>query len=197
MNYLAHLVLSGNDKELRIGNFIADSVRGKNLSRFPERIAQGITVHRHIDSFTDTHPIVSESKDLIRPQYGLWSSVIVDLYYDHFLAANWSDYHKVGLEEYTIGFYQDLQDYWDILPPRIQRFYPIMVEYNWIYSYRTVEGMSKILYQMNKRTKGKSNMDKAGNELREHYDVLEEQFRRFFKELQDYSKNLIQKMPLD
>ena len=155
MNYLAHLLLSGNDKELRIGNFIADSVRGKNLSRFPERVAQGITLHRQIDTFTDIHAIVGESKDVIRPQYGLWSSVIVDLYYDHFLAANWSDYHKMPLEEYTLGFYQDLQDYWDILPPRIQRFYPIMVEQNWIYSYRTIEGLSHILYQMNIRTKEK------------------------------------------
>ena len=197
MNYLAHLLLSGNDTELRIGNFIADSVRGKNFSRFPDRVAQGITVHRHIDSFTDTHPIVRESKDLIRPVYGLWSSVIVDLYYDHFLAANWSDYHSTDLEIYTLDFYKDLKEYWNILPPRIQRFYPIMVEHNWIYSYRTIEGMSLILYQMNKRTKGKSNMQTAGTELRENYELLELQFCAFFEELQVYSKDLIKKMPLD
>ena len=197
MNYLAHLLLSGNDIELRIGNFIADSVRGKNLSRFPERVAQGITLHRAIDTFTDTHDIVRESKNLIRDQYGLWSSVIVDLYYDHFLAANWSDYSDVPLEEYTLKFYKDLEQHWEILPRRIQNFYPIMVEYNWIYSYRTIDGMSKILYQMNKRTKGKSKMDLAGKELKEHYTELESQFREFFIELQVYSKDMIQKMPLD
>ncbi|GAL00009.1 acyl carrier protein phosphodiesterase [Nonlabens ulvanivorans] len=89
MNYLAHIYLSGNDTELRIGNFIADSVRGKDFTMFPERVAQGIILHRHIDTFTDSHPIVKLSKDLIRSEYGHWSSVIVDLYYDHFLAANW------------------------------------------------------------------------------------------------------------
>jgi acyl carrier protein phosphodiesterase len=195
MNYLAHLVLSGVDKELRIGNFIADSVRGKNFSRFPERVAQGIMVHRHIDTFTDNHPIVKQSKNLIRPTYGLWSSVIVDLYYDHFIAANWSDFHPVELEKYTLSFYADLEEYWDILPPRIQRFYPVMVEHNWIYSYRTVKGMSQILYQMNKRTKGKSNMQNADKELILHYDLLETQFRLFFTELQTYSKELILDLP--
>jgi acyl carrier protein phosphodiesterase len=195
MNYLAHLVLSGVDKELRIGNFIADSVRGKNFSRFPERVAQGIMVHRYIDTFTDNHPIVKQSKNLIRPTYGLWSSVIVDLYYDHFIAANWSDFHPVELEKYTLSFYADLEEYWDILPPRIQRFYPVMVEHNWIYSYRTVKGMSQILYQMNKRTKGKSNMQNADKELILHYDLLETQFRLFFTELQTYSKELILELP--
>ncbi|BAO56435.1 acyl carrier protein phosphodiesterase [Nonlabens marinus] len=197
MNYLAHLLLSGNDTELRIGNFIADSVRGKNLKRFPERVAQGIMVHRMIDTFTDTHSIVRESKDLIRTNYGLWSSVIVDLYYDHFLAANWSNYHDTELEEYTLDFYADLKEYWEILPPRIQRFYPIMVEHNWIYSYRTVQGMKHILYQMNQRTKGKSNMQLAGVELIENYDALQKQFTAFFEELQTYSKNIIHQLDLD
>lgn len=197
MNYLAHLLLSGNDKELRIGNFIADSVRGKNFKRFPDRVAQGIVIHRNIDFFTDTHEIVKESKDLIRPVYGLWSGVIVDLYYDHFLAANWSEYHSTDLKTYTEGFYDDLKEYWDVLPSRIQRFYPVMVEHNWIYNYRTVEGMSHILYQMNKRTKGKSNMQNASTELIEHYDLLEAQFRLFFEELQAYSKELILGISLD
>lgn len=195
MNYLAHLVLSGNDKELRIGNFIADSVRGKNLSRFPKRISQGITIHRSIDSYTDTHPIVKESKDLIRPVYGLWSSVIIDLFYDHFLAANWSDYNPTPLKKYTIDFYDDLEEYWNVLPRRIKDFYPIMVEHNWIYSYRTVDGMSRILKQMNRRTKGKSNMDQAAIELVAHYDILETQFRAFFEQLQEFSKDLITKIP--
>ena len=158
MNYLAHILLSGSDKQLRIGNFIADSVRGKNFSRFPKRVAQGIMVHRLIDSYTDNHAIVRESKDLIRPRYGLWSSVIIDLFYDHFLAANWSEYHDKDLKSYTLEFYRDLKDHWEILPPRIQRFYPVMVEHNWIYSYRTLGGMATILYQMDRRTKNKSNM---------------------------------------
>jgi acyl carrier protein phosphodiesterase len=186
MNYLAHILLSGDDKELRIGNFIADSVRGKNFDLFPNRVADGIILHRKIDTYTDTHSIVHESKDVIRPKYGLWSSVIMDMFYDHFLAANWAQFHDQPLREFAADFYKVLEEYFEILPARVQRFLPIMKEYDWLTSYATVEGMSTILYQMNKRTKGKSKMQFAVMDLELHYNQLQSQFFRFFEELQVY-----------
>ena len=71
MNFLAHIYLSGEDQELKIGNFIADSVKGKKFAQFPERIQQGITLHRKIDSYTDSHPIVRESVLRLFPKYEL------------------------------------------------------------------------------------------------------------------------------
>ncbi|WP_292900675.1 acyl carrier protein phosphodiesterase [Nonlabens sp.] len=186
MNYLAHIYLSKEDKELRIGNFIADAVKGKDFSRFPIRVAQGIILHRHIDTFTDTHPVVRKSKDLIRGTYGHWSGVIVDMYYDHFLAANWLDFHEMPLSDYVQGFYKDLQEQHDILPERVQRFLPYMIEQNWLYNYATVEGISRIFEQMNHRTKGKSNMNFAPIELLKYYQELEKHFRIFFKDLKNH-----------
>jgi len=186
MNYLAHIYLSKEDKELRIGNFIADAVKGKDFSRFPIRVAQGIILHRHIDTFTDTHPVVRKSKDLIRGTYGHWSGVIVDMYYDHFLAANWADFHEKPLSDYVQGFYKDLQEQHDILPERVQRFLPYMIEQNWLYNYATVEGISRIFEQMNHRTKGKSNMNFAPIELLKYYQELEKHFRIFFKDLKNH-----------
>ncbi|WP_213523066.1 ACP phosphodiesterase [Nonlabens sp.] len=186
MNYLAHIYLSKEDKELRIGNFIADAVKGKDFSRFPIRVAQGIILHRHIDTFTDTHPVVRKSKDLIRGTYGHWSGVIVDMYYDHFLAANWLDFHEMPLSDYVQGFYKDLQEQHAILPKRIQNFLPYMIEQNWLYNYATVEGISRIFEQMNHRTKGKSNMNFAPIELLKYYQELEVHFRLFFKDLKSH-----------
>jgi acyl carrier protein phosphodiesterase len=191
MNYLAHIYLSKEDKELRIGNFIADSVKGKNFSAFPERVAQGIILHRQIDTFTDTHPIVRKSKDLIRGKYGHWSGVIVDIYYDHLLAANWSDFHETPLEIYVQEFYKDLTDEHFILPIKVQRFLPFMIDQNWLYNYATVEGISVIFKQMNHRTKGKSNMDVAPVELTKHYKELERHFRLFFEDLKKYTEGQI------
>ncbi|WP_298955248.1 acyl carrier protein phosphodiesterase [uncultured Nonlabens sp.] len=188
MNYLAHIYLSKEDKELRIGNFIADSVRGKDFSMFPDRVAQGIILHRHIDTFTDTHPIVRKSKDLIRGEYGHWSSVIIDIYYDHFLAANWSDFHEQALEDYVQEFYKDLHLHYSILPNKVQNFLPHMVEQNWIHSYATVDGISRILYQMNNRTKGRSKMNFAPIDLVKHYNELERHFRAFFEDLEFHVK---------
>ncbi|KEZ93327.1 acyl carrier protein phosphodiesterase [Nonlabens ulvanivorans] len=188
MNYLAHIYLSGNDTELRIGNFIADSVRGKDFTMFPERVAQGIILHRHIDTFTDSHPIVKLSKDLIRSEYGHWSSVIVDLYYDHFLAANWADFHKEPLDIYVEQFYSDLKENYNILPEKVQKFLPYMVDQNWISSYATVDGISRIFHQMNHRTKNRSKMNFAPIELVKYYNEMERHFREFFEDLEFHVK---------
>jgi acyl carrier protein phosphodiesterase len=186
MNYLAHVYLSKDDPKIKVGNFIADSVRGKDFSEFPDRVGQGIVLHRLIDTYTDTHPIVKASKDLIREEYGHWSGVIVDIYYDHFLAANWSDFHDVPLDVFVADFYELLQDHPAWLPDRVIKFMPFMIQQNWLLSYATVEGISDIFNQMNRRTKGKSKMNFAPVDLVKYYEELEQHFRIFMKDLREY-----------
>ena len=84
MNYLAHIYLSNEEEEITLGNFIADGVKGKKYIQFPSGIQQGILLHRAIDSFTDTHPIVRKSTKRLHKKYGHYSGVIVDILYDHF-----------------------------------------------------------------------------------------------------------------
>jgi len=95
VNYLAHLYLSGDDPEIQLGNFIGDFVRGRNPeSEYPVKVAIGIHLHRIIDSYTDSHSIVRESKLRLRPVYRHYSGVLVDIYYDHFLARHWNQHHQ-------------------------------------------------------------------------------------------------------
>ncbi len=187
MNYLAHIYLSGDDTLLRIGNFIADSVKGKTyLSELPPRVAYGITLHRKIDEFTDDHPLVKQSKNLIRHNYGLWSGVVVDMYYDHFLAANWLTYHKESLPVYAANFYNDLQEHQEFLPEKVKDFMQHMIKHNWLNSYVTIAGIAVIFNQMNNRTKNKSNMNHATVDLATHYDQLKNHFTVFFEDLQQF-----------
>ncbi|MFC5044936.1 ACP phosphodiesterase [Aquimarina hainanensis] len=194
MNFLAHIYLSGDDTELRIGNFIADAVKGKKFLEFPDRIQQGIILHRKIDTYTDTHPIVRQSISRLFPKYRHYSGVIVDILYDHYLAANWQKYHATPLNKYVSLFYQDLETYHDILPKNIKRFYPYMIKDNWLLSYATVTGISTVLHNMNHRTKNKSKMNFAVIELEEYYDEFQKEFESFFKELIHYSNSEIQKL---
>lgn len=186
MNYLAHIYLSGDDNSLKIGNFIADSVKGKKYLEYPEGIKNGILLHRKIDSFTDTHPTVRKSTSRLMPNYGLYAGVIVDILYDHFLAANWHMYHPTPLEEYTQDFYALLKTNFAVLPKRVQKFYPYMVEHNWLLTYASVPGIENILFQMNHRVKNDVKLHLAVNDFVEHYNKFEEEFHSFFKELQDY-----------
>jgi len=188
MNFLAHIYLSGDNEELKIGNFIADSVKGKQYLEYPPGIIDGIVLHRAIDTFTDTHPIVSRSVERLFERYGHYSRVIVDILYDHFLAANWKDYSDIPLKIYTEDFYKLLQDNFKILPKPVQNFLPYMVADNWLYNYRKIEGIEKILFQMNRRIKYRAKMHLAVEELREFYEEFEDEFTRFFEELRAYVK---------
>ena len=188
MNFLAHIYLSGNNKEVTIGNFIADGIKGKKYKQYPLQIQRGILLHRGIDSFTDQHPTVRKSTARLHKNYGHYSGVIVDILYDHFLAKNWKMYHEQPLDEYVQDFYKLLNSEYEILPSRIQMMMPFMISDNWLLSYATIPGIGKILEQMNRRTKYKSNMNLAIVELKQYYSEFEDEFTSFFIELESFSK---------
>lgn len=196
MNFLAHIYLSGDDTEIAIGNFISDSVRGNKYKSFPIGIQRGILLHRNIDTFTDAHEIFRKSTKRLHEKYGHYSGVIVDIFYDHFLAKNWKLYSDQSLEEYTIKFYEVLLEKYDLLPARVQNLIPYLIKDNWLLSYATVDGISRVLKGMSKRTKFKSNMEFATEELKENYTLFENEFRSFFVELMAFSNNKIQEINL-
>lgn len=165
MNFLAHIYLSGDDEGVIIGNFIADGIKGKQYQKYPPSVAKGILLHRNIDTFTDSHPTVHKSTARLHKKYGHYSGVIVDILYDHFLAKNWHIYSDVPLSSFVQSFYDLLHKNIDILPERIKHMMPYMITDNWLYNYATINGIGKILAQMNRRTKGVAKMDQAVMEL--------------------------------
>ena len=183
MNFLAHIYLSGNNDYIKIGNFMADGIKGDDYNNFPDAIKKGILLHRAIDSYTDMHPVFRKSKHRLHEKYGHYSGVIMDIFYDHFLAKNWNSYSKTPLATYINDFYQLLQTHFDELTLKIQKMYPNMVQQNWLLSYATVEGIGTILYQMDYRTKFQSKMQYAIEELVLFYNEFEEEFTLFFEDI--------------
>lgn len=189
MNFLAHLFLSGDNHQLRLGNFIADSVKGKALHQFPEAVQEGILFHRAIDTFTDQHEAVAKSKARLRPQFRKYAPVIADVFYDHFLAVNWLRFHAVPLENYAAAFYESVQTELDWLPLKTQKMLPYMITGNWLVSYRTIEGINKVLTGMSKRTTFNSGMEFAASELQNNYALYETDFNLFFPELMSFGED--------
>ena len=186
VNFLAHIYLSQDDPMITIGNFMADGIKGKKYLKYNEDIQKGILIHRWIDTYTDSHPIVKQSTKRLHDKYSHYSGVIVDILYDHFLAKNWSTYHKEPLADYITNFYQLLIDNHELLTPRIQKMMVPMMRDNWLLSYATLEGIGTVLYNMNIRTKRRVAMDKAVDDLKEHYTVFEKEFTSFFEELREF-----------
>ena len=183
MNYLAHIYLSGDNDLVTIGNFIADGIKGKNYRKRKKDVQIGVLLHRNIDTFTDAHKTVRKSTKRLHKKYGHYSGVIVDILYDHFLAKNWKNYSDVPLDEYVNNFYDLLETHFDILPLRIQKIMPYMIADNWLLNYASINGISRVLDGMNRRTKNRSGMDKAVNELEAFYSEFENEFTLFFDEL--------------
>ena len=194
MNYLAHIYLSGDNDLVTVGNFIADGIKGKSYKKYPKEIQTGVLLHRNIDTFTDAHEIVRQSTKRLHENYGHYSGIIVDILYDHFLAKNWSKYSDVPLSEYVDIFYDSLEEHYEILPLRIQKLMPYMMTDNWLLNYASIEGISKVLEGMNRRTKNRSGMDKAVNELELFYSEFETEFSAFFDELIVFSKQKLKEL---
>lgn len=188
MNFLAHIYLSGNNDLIKIGNFMADGIRGNKYENFPPEIQKGITLHRAIDTFTDAHPLFRLSTKRLHQRYHHYAGVIVDVFYDHFLAKNWKNYSDENLEDYIARFYQSLHDNIDSLSEKTIKIMPYMINQNWLLCYQTVEGIGRILNQMDCRTGYKSKMQFATEELKNHYSEFEQEFTEFFEELRSFSQ---------
>ncbi|QTD39386.1 acyl carrier protein phosphodiesterase [Polaribacter batillariae] len=177
-----------------IGNFIADHIRGNNYTKFSKEIQQGIFLHREIDTFTDAHKIVRKSKRRLHKRYRHYDGVIIDIFYDYFLAKNWANYSAIPLDVYTDSinklFHKKLLE----LPIKSQNFIKYMIEYNILYNYQFEDGIAKVLNGMNHRTKGKSQMNLAIEDLRLLKKELEEDFTLFFKDLIEFSSQKLKEL---
>lgn len=192
MNFLAHLYLSGGDTDLMVGNFIGDFVKGRNLDdRYPERIAKGIELHRAIDEFTDSNAIVQESKKRLRAKYRHYSGVIVDVFYDHFLARNWNTYHEQPLEDFAHFTYELIRNTPVQLPDRVYAMLPYMERGNWLVNYAQIEGIHRALTGMSRRTPYESKMEEASTDLSRNYELFKKEFDDFFPLLQTHCKEFV------
>ena len=183
MNFLAHIYLSGNNDFIKIGNFMADGIRGKDYLDFPPEVIKGILLHRQIDTFTDSHLIYRKSKHRLHDKYGHYSGVIMDILYDHFLAKNWIKYSNEKLSNFASNFYNALENNQKIITDKTRNLLPIMKKEDWLTSYSTLKGIEHILFQMDYRTKNRVNMQEAIQELHQYYQDFEDEFTSFFDEL--------------
>lgn len=162
---------------------MADGIRGKHFEYLPAEVQKGIVLHRAIDTYTDSHPIFRQSTKRLHERYHHYAGVIVDVFYDHFLAKNWNNYSNEKLEDFVERFYQSLDTHQEILTEKTLHMKPYMIQHNWLVNYQYTQGIARILTQMDRRTKDISQMQFAIEELEKYYEEFEREFTAFFKEL--------------
>lgn len=191
MNYLAHIFLSGSDDFLKLGNFMADEIKGKSYLEYPKEIQKGILLHRAIDDFTDHHPLVSKGAHRFFDAVGHYNGVVIDMIYDHLLAKNWKTYYDKELNAFAQEFYVLLKINRHLLPKKISKVVPFMIEHNWLLSYATIEGLRNILKQMNHKTKHETKLEKGIDIYLEYQKDFEEEFVSFFEDIRDFTESKI------
>jgi acyl carrier protein phosphodiesterase len=186
VNFLAHTYLSGGNEQIIVGNFMGDYVKGKNYMLFPEQVKKGILIHRDIDTFTDMHEVTRRSKQRLASRYHKYAGIIIDIFYDHFLASLWDSYSTLPLSEFVSRTYDLLKRNYKVLPDSIKRWFPTFLENNWMMAYTQVEGIELVLERMSANTSLPNHSAFAVEVLRKQYSVFMEDFLEFFPEIVEF-----------
>mgnify|MGYP001544530707 CR=1 FL=1 len=186
MNFLGHLLVSGTDPMTIVGNFMADGVKGRDLSRYPEGLEKGIRMHRQIDSYTDGHPLTLQGRERLRAHCGKYAGVALDLFYDHAIAQRWEDLSDEPLKRFTRRMYNLLTAHIDLMPERAQRMLPFMVQNDWLGSYATMDGIGRALAGLSHRTPAGPLLAGAETVLEAHHLEFERECLLFIPQLRNH-----------
>ena len=190
MNFLAHIYLSGEEEEIKIGNFIGDYIKGSAFHIYPDKIKEGILLHRFIDTFTDKNKFTLEAKAPFTPKYRKYSGIVIDIIYDHFLASNWEKYSNIPLKDFVDDFHNLLIKNNGMLPMEVQKFIPKLIANNRLYSYKDIDGIRSVLSTMAKYTSLPDHSEFAITVMKENYNMLQENFFSFFSDIKYYIKTV-------
>lgn len=190
MNFLAHLHLSGEDPDIITGNMMGDFVKGRLEGRFPTRITLGLKLHRRIDSFAGRHPAFQASRQRIDPRFCLYRAVLVDLFYDHFLAAHWERFSTEPLADFIARSEAVVRSRASHLPERLERVVPAIFG-EWIPSYSDPDGIGRVLARMAARVGRANPLADGARELLRSYDGLQGDFFRFYPDTMAHAQMFV------
>jgi acyl carrier protein phosphodiesterase len=194
VNWLAHVFLSEPCVEFQLGNLLADVVRGPRRDAMSADFVRGAVCHKAIDAFTDGHPIVRRSRARIGSEHRRFSGVLVDVFYDHYLARDWQRYSASALDAYTVAFYASAEPHLVELPADARAMLERIIRYDLLGSYARVDGVEHALRRisgyLNSRWGKQFNLDRGVRDLLAHEAEFAADFHAFFPLLQGHVAGL-------
>lgn len=191
MNYLAHALLANESAATLVGGLMGDFVKGRISQELPGEIRRGIVGHRRIDRFTDTHVSVLASKKLVSPLRRRFAGIMVDVFFDHFLARHWKRFADRPLQDFTAHVYDTLYRHWHLLPDRLQQVLPAMATEDWLASYRDIDAIHASINGISlRRLRCQNSLYHGAVELEQNYTEFEVHFLAFFPELTEFTRSM-------
>jgi acyl carrier protein phosphodiesterase len=186
------MFLSGDDPELLVGNFMGDFVKGPLGDAYPPRIRQGLVLHRKIDSFAQKDADFQNSRLRLSATYGLYRGVLVDLFYDHFLATEWHHWSRNEFPEYLSWARNCVEMHRSVMPQKLQDLVPVIFD-QLLPSYRTIPGIGSALARMSRRIARPNSLSGGEAELVRHYSELKIDFASFARKAQQFATDFTSK----
>ncbi len=184
MNHVAHCLLSFNNPEVLVGNFMGDFVKGRQWEAFPPEVQRGILLHRHIDAFTDAHAVSMANARLLRPWAGRYAGAVLDILNDHLLYRNWSSYSTQSFGDFAERVFSDLDARRHLMPEPLHERWPHMLKGRFLYAYITSENLSRVLSSFMGRLPIPTDAAELGRYFFDNMPVFEDGFNRFYPELE-------------
>jgi acyl carrier protein phosphodiesterase len=188
MNFIFHMLLSGNDDQLMVGNFMGDFVKGPLQGRFSPGIHRGVTLHRKIDSHADRHPLFRQSRHRLSGVYGLYRGVMVDIFYDYFLVNEWDQWSREPFDIFLSRTRSVVDLHREALPERMHNLVPVIFE-ELLPSYGTIDGIGSALQRLSRRIKRPNPLSGSEKELTDNLEELRSDFRAFTPEIFQFVRN--------
>lgn len=188
MNYLAHLHLGGQQPQQLLGSLYGDFVKGAALEDFSIQAQEAIRLHRRIDAFTDSHPVVRKALERFSVTRRRYAGIALDMFFDHCLASNWEQYADQPLEVFTQKVY-GLLEAEPALPERLAQIAPLMISEDWFGAYRDFSMIGHGLEVISRRLSQPDGLLHAYEELTSLYLPLSEDFKEFYPLLRQYAQS--------
>jgi len=184
MNYLAHIYLARQSDHAMLGAMLGDFVKADFAGKYGAEMEREILIHRKVDSYTDSHPVVKAARQKFVSGRRRYAGIVLDVFYDHVLAKNWSSYCSTPLPGFIRDFYRALAANRALLPERLAEIVPMIVEQDWLSAYRDIAGFEATIRRISGRLSRNGNLlcdclwDVTAN-----YEFLCDGFNEFFPEL--------------
>lgn len=174
-------------------NLQGDYIKGKDLSHLPEIVQRGSHLHRTIDNYIDTHPDVKELLHLLYSHLPKISGIAVDLYFDHLLARDWSRYHETPLRDFIDAFYRHDPYFKDEFTPDFEFMLEKMKEFDWLYQYQYLRGLSSASGGLSRRISFENNLHQAPHVFAMLQPEIENAFQKYMETAQPFFEEYFKK----
>lgn len=186
MNYLAHLYFSDSEPLAWAGSLMGDFLKGPLPENVDPQLLKHLQLHRKIDTFAHENEHFQASCKRLASHYRFGRGILVDVFYDHFLACQWSDFSDQSLEDFSHNVYEGLTGCRQLLPAGLKSLLPRMVRDNWLVSYREETVVGTVLGSLERRLRHRLPLARGIEDLQMQRDALEADFTAFLSDANEF-----------